>query len=295
MLLEPLRPPVGLAYLLARAADTISDTRAVPSVSRLKHLLAFRAQVAGPSSEVALERITGDLVSSRTSLAEAELLRSLPLLFARLEETDDADAGRIRSVVTTLTEGMEMDLTTFPSEDSGQMAALPDLEATDRYIYLVAGCVGHFWTEISAAHIRSLSGWDVPAMSETGIRFGKALQLTNILRDIEEDAERGRLYLPRELLEANGIAATDLAEVLRHPALPAVCDALAEIAERRYAEAQAALADCARRPMRPARVMLEVYRRTLARLRARGWTRLGEPVSLPKAEKLWIAFRHGLL
>ncbi len=177
-----------------------------------------------------------------------------------------------------LVEGMEMDAADIRA---------PTMEDLELYCDRVACAVGRL-------SVRAFGATEARA-EDVAFALGQALQLTNILRDIEEDAERGRLYLPRELLEANGIAATDLAEVLRHPALPAVCDALAEIAERRYAEAQAALADCARRPMRPARVMLEVYRRTLARLRARGWTRLEEPVSLPKAEKLWIALRHGLL
>lgn len=177
-----------------------------------------------------------------------------------------------------LIEGMEMDAADIRA---------PTMVELELYCDRVACAVGRL-------SVRAFGATEARS-EDVAFALGQALQLTNILRDIEEDAARGRLYLPRELLEANGIEATDPAEMLRHPALPAVCDALSEVAERRFAEAHAALADCARRPMRPARVMMEVYRRTLARLRARGWSRLGEPVSLPKAEKIWIALRHGLL
>ena len=177
-----------------------------------------------------------------------------------------------------LIEGMEMDAADIRA---------PTMAELELYCDRVACAVGRL-------SVRAFGATDARA---EGVAFslGQALQLTNILRDIEEDAERGRLYLPRELLAASGIEATDPVEVLRHPSLPAVCDALATVAEGRFAEARAALAHCAGRPMRPARMMMEIYRRTLARLRVRGWSRLGEPVTLPKTEKLWIALRHGLL
>jgi len=124
---------------------------------------------------------------------------------------------------------------------------------------------------------------------------GLALQLTNILRDLKEDAERGRLYLPADMLAAHGITSSTPKDVLAHPALPDVCDELADMTERRYAEAEAALTACGRRKMRPAAVMMEIYRRIFLRLRQRGWRRLDEPVKVSRMEKLWIAFRYGVL
>ena len=125
--------------------------------------------------------------------------------------------------------------------------------------------------------------------------LGRALQLTNILRDLAEDGARGRLYLPRELLEAEGIAATDPETVLSHPALPLACAALAEIAEHHFADARTAMRECPRRPMRPAAVMGAVYRAILRRLARRGWQDLERRVRLPSALKIWLTLRHGFL
>src|SRR5262249_29381827 len=125
--------------------------------------------------------------------------------------------------------------------------------------------------------------------------LGRAFQLTNILRDLAEDAALGRLYLPAELLARQGIESREPRQVLRHERLPAVCEDLAVMAQARFAEAAAAMAECPRAAMRPARVMMEVYARILHRLRARGWHRSEEPVSLPKPTKLYIALRYGLL
>jgi phytoene synthase len=124
--------------------------------------------------------------------------------------------------------------------------------------------------------------------------LGEAVQLTNVLRDVAEDAALGRLYLPRELLEREGVPLAPPAAALRHPRLAAVCDALAQLAEARFTEASALLDGMPRRPLQPARLILAVYRRLLDRLRQRGFARLDEPVRLSKAEKLWLILRHGL-
>lgn len=241
MLPDPLRTPVGLAYLLARAADTIADSQAIPTGRRRAHLLAFRAQVAGPVSRAALNQISGDVVASQASPAEADLLRALVPIFSELDRTDEADRARIRSVATTLTEGMELDLKTFSARypvDSGELAALADADALDRYTYLVAGCVGEFWTETLVAHTPSLSHWDILAMSETGIRFGKALQLTNVLRDIPADLRNGRCYLPQDELAALGLSPGDLLNPAASRQAQPVLRNWIEIALGHYAEAQ---------------------------------------------------------
>ena len=120
------------------------------------------------------------------------------------------------------------------------------------------------------------------------------MQLTNILRDLAEDAQRHRLYLPRELLHAHGIFATMPSWVLAQPALPDVCWDLAMLAEQHYAAAAEAMAACPRRTMRPAAVMLGVYRALLHELLARGWRQLDKPVRIPAWRKLALVIRHGL-
>lgn len=132
-----------------------------------------------------------------------------------------------------------------------------------------------------------------PQAQELAIAEGEALQLTNILRDLAEDAERGRLYLPAELLAKRGINGLSPPEVLAHPGLPLVCRELAAIARQRFTESRRLLSRCDRRRLRPAVLMLEVYSRILQRLEAGGWQRPGERVSLPKALKLWLVLRHG--
>jgi farnesyl-diphosphate farnesyltransferase len=112
--------------------------------------------------------------------------------------------------MSVLPNGMEMDLTRFPGESSGQLAALSTLEELDQYTYYVAGCVGEFWTRMVCAHRPLMAGWDVPKMSAIGVRFGKGLQLTNIVKDIARDLHRGRCYVPESLLSEAGLKPADL-------------------------------------------------------------------------------------
>jgi squalene synthase HpnD len=163
----------------------------------------------------------------------------------------------------------------------------PSLAELDLYCDRVASAVGRL-------SVRIFGDYKPPA-DRVADALGRALQLTNILRDLAEDGARGRLYLPKELLERHGIAGDDPLGVLAHSALPAVCRDLAAIAERHYAEAAAAMAACPRRAMRPAALMRAVYEATLHRLIAAGWRDLDAPARLPKARKLWLVLRHGLL
>ena len=176
-------------------------------------------------------------------------------------------------------DGMEMDAV----ED----IRAPDLATLDRYCARVASAVGHL-----SVHI---FGDASAAAHDVADALGRALQLTNILRDLDEDAQRGRLYLPREMLDRHGIRGTVPAEALRHPALPAVCRDLAALAEAHFAEADLAMAHCSRRAMRPAVMMGAFYRAMLDALKHSGWRDPTRRVSLSKAQKLWLVLRHGLL
>jgi phytoene synthase len=175
--------------------------------------------------------------------------------------------------------GMEM--------DAREDIRAPSLAELDLYCARVAGAVGRL-------SVRAFGDTSTDA-DRVAEHLGRALQLTNILRDLAEDARVGRLYLPRELLTRHGIAESEPAAVLAHPALGAVCDEIAGQARMHYDEARKAMADCDRRAMRPAAVMGAVYRRVLDGLIARGWKALDRPVRVPKLVKLWLALRHGLL
>lgn len=178
-----------------------------------------------------------------------------------------------------LIEGMEI--------DASETMQGPNLKRLEHYCACVAGAVGMLSIRVFGCADRRAQ--------DLAWSLGQALQLTNILRDLKEDAERGRLYLPAEFLDKHGIGARDPQAVLKHPGLPAVCDELASLAKRRFAEAVAALKDCPRRQMRPAVVMMFVYRAILERLVRRGWRDLDAPARVPKWLKLWYAFRYGIL
>jgi farnesyl-diphosphate farnesyltransferase len=105
---------------------------------------------------------------------------------------------------------MLFDLTRFPGENARGLAALDSLAELDRYTYLVAGCVGEFWTDMHVAHRPRLHGWAPAAMRARGVQFGKALQMTNVLRDVPADLAHGRCYLPAAELATLGLAPADL-------------------------------------------------------------------------------------
>ncbi|HEY7689825.1 MAG TPA: presqualene diphosphate synthase HpnD [Dongiaceae bacterium] len=175
-------------------------------------------------------------------------------------------------------DGMEMDA-------RGPIVA-PPLKEFRLYCARVAGAVGLLCVRIFGAPRQ-----DGIALAEA---LGEAVQTTNILRDIAEDAELGRLYLPQEILQKHGIAGTAPKAVLRHPQLAAVCRELEAMAAARFAEAQAILARLPRGDMKPARLILVVYQKLLQQLRAGGYRHPEQRVSLSKAAKLWLILRHGI-
>lgn len=125
--------------------------------------------------------------------------------------------------------------------------------------------------------------------------LGRALQLTNILRDLREDATLNRLYLPDELLTAHGIASRDPEAVLADPNLPKVCAELGARARKHFDAADAAMNESARRAMRPARLMEAMYRGLLDRMEAQDWVVVDTRVRVPSSIKLWYVLRHGLV
>src|SRR5688572_19687371 len=186
--------------------------------------------------------------------------------------------GLEREDFMALIDGMEMDAI----ED----IRAPAMGRLELYCDRVAGAVGRLSIRIFGA--------TEPQAKLVARHLGQALQLTNILRDLKEDAEHGRLYLPSELLDANNVKSREPFEVLKHPALPAICAEIAVRARQHYQKAAEAMRRCARGPMRPARAMGGIYRAYLDLLERRGWKDLDRPVRLSKLRKLWIALRYGL-
>lgn len=225
---RPVREQVGLAYLLARAADTIADTDVIERTRRLEFLAQFRAQFTGDQVDWdAVRGIQSALAPHQSDSAERVLLRRLDDCFRLYQACPTEDRARIRRLMTTLTRGMDMDLRLFPGEP---LLALKTADELDQYIYFVAGCVGEFWTDLMCAHRPALASWNVREMSTLGVRFGKGLQLTNILKDLGKDLRRGRCYVPEPWLGEAGLAPADLLDRNALPKLRPVLRRLAAMA-----------------------------------------------------------------
>jgi phytoene synthase len=189
-----------------------------------------------------------------------------------------------RADLHAIIDGMEMDA-------AGPIVA-PDRATLDLYCDRVAGAVGR-------AAMAIFGGTRAEALSVAN-PLGRALQFTNILRDVHEDAALGRLYLPAEDLAAAGITSRDPLVVAADPRLPAVCKLIGWRAGTAFAEAEAAIARCDRKVVRPAVIMKDVYRPTLDRIAASGWQPPRDPPTAwqtlaRRAAKLWIALSRSLV
>jgi len=226
-----VRAQVGTAYLLARAADTIADTGLIERPLRLRYLTRLREWIMDPAKHrETVQEIRSVLLDSGTDSAERALLSHLEECGALLESFAEADQALIRWVLGVLTQGMQKDLADFPGASVQLLAALKTPADLDLYTYNAAGCVGEFWTRLMCAHRAALRGWDVERMAQAGVRFGKGLQYTNVLRDIPADLRRGRCYIPVELLETAGLKPADLLDPASLPTFKPVRNQLLRIA-----------------------------------------------------------------
>jgi farnesyl-diphosphate farnesyltransferase len=196
---KELREPLSLAYLLARTADTIADTAAVPAEVRLSCLSQYHDLIQQPdtSQQQALaELITRDFVQNQSDEAERRLMQRFEEGLSWLRTMQGASLKAIQQVLARIIHGQTLDIQRFPSD--GTLRCLQSAEELDEYTWLVAGCVGEFWTEMCA--LEKPTSLDpavsVEQMKTWGAGLGKGLQLINILRDIGEDLHDGRCYLP---------------------------------------------------------------------------------------------------
>jgi farnesyl-diphosphate farnesyltransferase len=219
-----VRPQIGLAYLLARTTDTIADTEIVPPAQRLDALQKLRERILGQNSA---PLNFGELAQKQNLSAEKLLLEKVEVSLAALEKFSAEDQKLIRDVLTTIASGQELDLKRFESGRGGsrlpaaerrarsdapyqKIIALQTEAELDDYTCRVAGCVGGFWTKICRAHLFPHTKIDDVQFIADGIRFGKGLQLVNILRDLPTDLKNGRCYLPLEKLAEIGLKPEDL-------------------------------------------------------------------------------------
>ena len=224
-----IRTQIGLAYLLARTTDTIADTELLPLEQRLLALQALRERILG-SGKAPLDFV--ELARQQGSPAERILLEQIEASLALLENLTEADRQLIREVLTTITSGQELDLRRFAGASLTNVIALRSDEELEDYTYRVAGCVGEFWTKMCRAHLFPQAPLDDKWLLENGVRFGKGLQLVNILRDLPADTRQGRCYLPGEQLSLVGLQPRDLLEPHNETRLRVLYDGYLDRAEK---------------------------------------------------------------
>ena len=186
--------------------------------------------------------------------------------------------GLRREDLLAIIDGMEMDVLAD--------IRAPDFATLDLYCDRVASAVGRLCVRVF--------GMEPAPGIALAHHLGRALQLTNILRDLDEDAGIGRLYLPREALQAAGIATTDPTEAVSSLALDRACLIVAERARMHFREADEVMRDCPRATVRTPRVMAEAYRSMLETMVARGWSPPRRRVRINKLRLAWILLRHAI-
>jgi farnesyl-diphosphate farnesyltransferase len=205
---QQLREPIALAYLLARTTDTVADTTRIPGTARMKALKMLSDGIQGKASREVVINHVASFVSLQENAAERTLLDSLPDCLKWLEQTGGADRGDIRALLEKITHGQMLDLHRF--DNPADMRALQTAADLDEYTYLVAGCVGEFWTRLCFRHLRDFSSLIPDEMLTLGRRYGMGLQLINVLRDAGTDLRAGRCYFPEDELRAVGLSAAQI-------------------------------------------------------------------------------------
>ena len=191
-----MRRGIALGYMLARATDSVADTSAAAPEIRAEVLKQMGMAVAGelPPLELQqlLSRLAGEMAEAQDKASEATLLRRFDECLALLNQLPVVEKQLVQKVLGVIVSGQFWDLSYF----NGRTTVCSD-EETQRYTYMVAGCVGEFWTDLGIETLgnRFCDPERRDVMVQAGIRYGRGLQLVNILRDQQEDAARGRAYL----------------------------------------------------------------------------------------------------
>jgi len=290
-----IRSQVGLAYLLARTTDTIADTGLVPVTHRLTRLRLLRDRIAGRSA-APLE--FGEMARHQGSPAERRLLENCEASVEWLGTFSGEDQERIREVLHIIISGQELDLGRFGEATPGRIVALQNGQELDDYTYRVAGCVGEFWTRMCRAHVFPQARLDDAQLLALGVRFGKGLQLVNILRDLPADLAAGRCYLPRASLEGIGLTPPDLLRLESWEALRPVYSGLLDQAARHLTAGWAYTTSL---PWSAARVRLAcawpllIGRETLERLRQANVLDARQRVKISRSQVRRILLKSSLL
>jgi presqualene diphosphate synthase len=189
------------------------------------------------------------------------------------------DYGLDQADFLAVIDGMEIDVVAD--------VQAPTWSELDLYCDRVASAVGRLSVRIF--------GLENKAGRELAHHLGRALQLTNILRDLDEDAAAGRLYLPREALAEAGIDVADPSVVLANPSLDRACAQLIEVARNHFDRADEIMSSARRRAVRAPRIMGAVYRLMLEHIATRGFAPPRPAIRLGRPRLVWIVMRYALI
>lgn len=206
-----LREPIGLAYLLARATDTVADTAEISVATRESQLQILAEAIQGKTSPETVAELARTFAPLQANSAERALIEAVPRCLERLRSLERRDREEIQNVLQKINRGQRLDLARF--RDGDEIRALQTAAELDEYTYLVAGSVGEFWTRVCFMHIE-FARRPADEMIAMGIEYGRGLQLINILRDIGTDLRSGRCYMPLDQLQSLSLAPAD---ILRAP------------------------------------------------------------------------------
>src|SRR5438270_12583853 len=187
-----LREPIALAYLLARTSDTVADTSQIPLMVRIETLKLLSDAIQGAASRDIVADLTASFVSLQENRSERQLLEALPDCLLWLNQMEHANRNNIRVVLEQITRGQMLDLERFG--EPTEVRALGTAADLDEYTYLVAGCVGEFWTRVCFRHVRNFARRSEDEMLALGRRHGMALQLINVSRHAGPDLRTGSCY-----------------------------------------------------------------------------------------------------
>jgi farnesyl-diphosphate farnesyltransferase len=288
LLPTPVRRPVAVAYLLARATDTLADNLEANCDVRRQKLEAFAAAIDGRLPAAAACAGLAEPIDSLRHPGERDLMKALPCCLAWLDELAPADRDDVRSVLRHITRGQALDTERFAA--GAPPAPLESGEQLEEYTYLVAGCVGEFWTDLCSRHLPDFAALPNQEMRALGREYGMGLQLVNILRDAGADLAAGRCYFPADELAAAGLRPRDIL---------GDADRFEEIWHRWSARAEGRLelgmryADAVRnRRVRAASALPALFgMRTLTLLRSTGPQRLHRKVKMPRHEVRFVMAR----
>ncbi len=236
-----VRPQIGLAYLLARATDTIADTELVPVAERLQALEKVRGRILGESGAHTPVEFFNAIVAAQPDQPgagtnfERILLQRIEDVIALLDSCSEEDRKRIRDVLSVIVSGQQLDLVRFGMASIREVIALRTDAELDDYTFRVAGCVGEFWTHVCRAHVFPQAPLNDAALLRNGVKFGKGLQLVNILRDLPKDLAQGRCYVPAERLARVQLKPRDLLQPSNEKRLRPVYDELLDLADSHLA------------------------------------------------------------